>query len=149
VLTALRHADRGTQPRKVLILVSDGDDNASQAKLSDVLDTALRGDVVIFTICLADENNREAKPQVLRELAKITGGESFSPKSNDDITPTLERIAKDIRSSYTIGYAPPPGSARGVRRRIDVDLQGHRYDKFTVRSRSLYIAPEDRSGSAR
>jgi Ca-activated chloride channel homolog len=149
VLTALRYADRGTQPRKVLILVSDGGDNASQAKFPDVLDAALRNDVVIYTLCLADTNDREAKPQVLRELAKITGGESFSPKSNDEVTPALERIAKDIRSSYTIGYAPPQGTTRGVRRRIDVDLQGDRYDKFTVRSRSLYIAPEGRNASSR
>jgi Ca-activated chloride channel homolog len=149
VLTALRYADRGTQPRKVLILVSDGNDNASQATLSDVLDAALRNDVVIYTICLTDPNDREAKPQILRELAKITGGESFSPKSNDDITPALERIAKDIRSSYTIGYAPPQAAPGGVRRRIDIGLQGHGYDKFTVRSRSLYIAPEGRNASAR
>jgi VWFA-related protein len=143
VLTALRHLDRATQPRKVLILVSDGGDNASTARFPDVLDEAMRRDVVIYTICLVDGNDREARPEVLREISAVTGGESFSPKSNDDITPALERIAHDIRSSYTIGYAPPPTSAPGRRRRVEVDLQGHQYDKFKVRARTLYIAPED------
>jgi VWFA-related protein len=149
LLTALRHADTGTQPRKVLLLVSDGGDNASQATFPQVLDAALRRNVVIYTICLADGNDREAKPDVLRELAKVTGGESFFPKSDESITPTLERIAKDIRSSYTIGYAPPPAVGRGVKRRIDVELHGRQYEHLKVRARSLYIAAEDGGGSGR
>jgi VWFA-related protein len=147
MLAALRHLDRGSQSRKVLLLVSDGGDNASRAAFPDVLDAALRRDVVIYTICLADAHDREAKPKLLRELAKVTGGESFFPRSNDEITPTLERIARDIRSSYTIGYAPPPGGGAGARRKIEVDLQGRQYDRFAVRARSLYIAPEDGGGS--
>ena len=142
LLAALRHGDRGSQPRKVLVLVSDGGDNASQARLDDVRDAALRRDVVIYTICLAHQNDRDAKPGVLRELAKITGGEAFFPHKPDEITPTMERIARDIRSSYTIGYAPPAGSPPGARRRIEVSLQGREHGKFAVRSRSLYVAPE-------
>ena len=146
LMASLRHIDHGTQPRKVLLVVSDGGDNASRADFPAVLDAALRRDVVIYTICLSDPHDREARPKLLRELAKVTGGESFVPDSNDEITPMFERIARDIRSSYTIGYAPPPGAVPGARRKIEVDLQGRQYGKFTVRSRSLYIAPEDRGG---
>ena len=145
LVAALRHGDRGSQPRKVLVLVSDGGDNASQAQFSQVVEAALRRDVVIYTICLADENDREAKPRLLRELAKVTGGESFTPRSNDEITPILERIARDIRSSYTIGYAPPPGTTARDRRKVEVDVQGHEYRGYGVRARSLYIP----SGSSR
>jgi VWFA-related protein len=146
LLAALAHLDRGSQARKVLLLVSDGGDNASRARYPEVLDAALRRDVVIYTICLADKTDREANPKLLRELAKVTGGESFVPDSNDEITPTLERIAHDIRSSYTIGYAQPAGAGAGARRRIDVDLRGRQYDDFAVRARSLYIAPESAGG---
>ena len=146
LMAALRHIDRGTQPRKVLLVVSDGGDNASRARFPEVLDGALRRDVVIYTICLADPHDREAKPKLLRELAKVTGGESFFPTSNDDITPTFERIARDIRSSYTVGYAPGPPAGAGARRKIEVDLRGRQYDKYAVRTRSLYIAPEDGGG---
>ena len=142
LLTALRHLDAGSQSRKVLILVSDGGDNASRARFPDVLGAALRRDVVIYTICLADASDREAKPRLLRELARITGGESFEPRSNDEITPILERIARDIRSSYTIGYVPPAGGIAGARRKIDVDVQGREYRRYGVRARSLYIPPE-------
>jgi VWFA-related protein len=147
LLTALRHLDAGAQPRKVLILVSDGGDNASRARFADVLDAALRRDAVIYTICLADPNDREAKPHLLRELSKVTGGESFVPKSNDEITPILERIARDIRSSYTIGYAPPASQASGGgRRKVEVDVQGRDYRGLAVRARSLYIPSEDGGG---
>jgi Ca-activated chloride channel family protein len=146
LLTALRQLDEGSLPRKVLILVSDGGDNASRASFADVLDAALRRDVVIYTICLADPNDREAKPRLLRELAKVTGGESFEPRSNGEITPILERIARDVRSSYTIAYAPPAGPAPGARRQIDVDVQGREYRGYGVRARSLYIPPESGGG---
>ena len=140
LLAALRHLDRGSQSRKVLILISDGGDNASTATFAEVLDAALRRSVVIYTIGLADENDREARPRVMREIAKVTGGEAFFPKSNDDIGPALERICRDIRSSYTIGYAPPPGPRGEDKRKVEVDLLGPQYDRFAVRARSVYIA---------
>jgi len=147
LLTALRHLDSGTQARKALILVSDGGDNASQTRFPEVLDAALRRDVVIYTVCLADADDREAKPGLLRELSKVTGGESFTPRSNNEIAPVFERIARDIRSSYTIGYAPPADRTAGSRRKVEVDVQGRDYRSFNVRARSLYIPAED--GSAR
>ena len=146
LLSALRHLDRGAQPRKVLILVSDGGDNASRARFPDVLDAALRRDVVIYAIGLADPEDREAKPRLLRELAAVTGGEAFFPRTNEEITPILERIARNIRSSYTIGYAPPAAADAGPRRKVQVDLQGGTHRKYAVRARSLYIAPEDGRG---
>src|SRR5688572_12995057 len=69
LLAALQQLDRGAQPRRVLIVVSDGGDNASRARFADVLDAALRRDVVIYTIGLADRDDRDAKPKLLRELS--------------------------------------------------------------------------------
>ena len=142
LLMSLQQLDRGTQPRKVLIVVSDGGDNASRGRFPDVLDAALRRDVVIYTIGLADRDDRDAKPGLLRELADVTGGEAFFPKSNDEIGPVLERIARDIRSSYTIGYAPPSGAAADGRRKVQVDVHGPDHRKLKDRSRTLYIAQE-------
>jgi VWFA-related protein len=147
MLAALRHLDAGAAARKVLILVGDGGDNASRTAFPDVLDAALRRDVVIYTIGLADRDDREAKPGRLRELAEVTGGEAFFPRSNEEITPLFERIARDIRSSYTLGYAPPDGTNADKRRKVEVTLIGPAHGKFRVRTRSLYIPPE--SGSAR
>ena len=146
LLAALQQLDRGTQPRKVLIVVGDGGDNASRARVAEVLDAALRRDVVIYTIGLADPDDREANPRLLRELAEVTGGEAFFPKSNEAIGPALERIARDIRSSYTIGYAPPAGESADRRRKVQVDVHGPDRRKLAVRARTLYLVPEDGSG---
>ena len=135
---ALRHLARGGKPRKVLIVVSDGGDNASRAKFSDVLDAALRTDVVIYTIGLHDENDRDAKPGLLRELADVTGGEAFFPRDNESVTPVLERIARDIRSSYTIGYVPP-SAAPDARRTVKVDVKPADRRNLKVRVRSTYV----------
>lgn len=140
----LSHLDAGTMTRKVLIVVSDGGDNASAKRYEDVLDAALRRDVVIYTVAIYDGYDRDAKPQVLRDLAAATGGEACFPKRLADVGPALERIAHDIRSSYTIGYAPPAGGTATARSiRVDVRPQGR---KLTVRARSAYIkdSPEAR-----
>jgi VWFA-related protein len=140
----LSHLDAGAMTRKVLIVVSDGGDNASAKRYEDVLDAALRRDVVIYTVAIYDGYDRDAKPQVLRDLAAATGGEACFPKRLEDVGPALERIARDIRSSYTIGYAPPPGGTAAARSiRVDVRPQGR---KLTVRARSTYIkdSPEAR-----
>ena len=139
---ALQQLDRGQCPRKVLLIVSDGGDNASRASFARILDGALRRDIVIYTIGLVDPNDRDARPDLLRKLADVTGGESFFPKSNPDILPTRERIARDIRSSYTLGYVPPVG-ATAIQRRVRVDVEAADRRKLAVRARSLYIGQGD------
>lgn len=145
MLAALTYLERGTQPRRVLILVGDGGDNASRASFADVLEAALRRDVVIYTVGLADRDDPEARPKRLRELADVTGGEAFFPRNNHEIGPVFQRIARDIRSSYMIGYDPLAATTAGGggRRKVEVDLQGRDYRKFTVRARSVYIPRED------
>jgi VWFA-related protein len=141
---ALRQLDRGSLARKILLVVSDGGDNASRATFDGVLDAALRRDVVIYTIGLADANDDGARPDVLKKLSEVTGGEAFFPKSNDQIGPTLERIAHDIRSSYTLGYVPDGKHRDGAARRIKVDVHSADQRKLAVRARTMFIAPESR-----
>jgi len=138
---ALGHLDGGSCARKILLVVSDGGDNASRARFEDVLDAALRHDVVIYTIGVADANDGDARPEVLKKLSEVTGGEAFFPKSNAQIGPVLERIAHDIRSSYTLGYVPDGGHRDGVARRIRVDVHSGDRRKLAVRARTLFIAP--------
>src|SRR4051812_23403068 len=136
---ALGHLDGGSCARKILLVVSDGGDNASRARFEDVLDAALRHDVVIYTIGVADANDGDARPEVLKKLASVTGGEAFFPKKNEEITPALERIARDIRSSYTVGYVPGGEQNAAARRRIEVDVHAPDQRRVHVRARSLYV----------
>lgn len=135
----LRHLDDGTKPRKVLIVVSDGGDNASHLRFEDILNEALRRDVVIYSVGIYDSNNSDAKPAILRDLASATGGEAFFPKTLDHVRPSLERIARDIRSSYTIGYVPPATGEPGRRRSVRVDLRSPDGRKLAVRVRTAYV----------
>jgi len=142
---ALSHLDGGAKSRKVLIVVSDGGDNASAKRYEDVLDAALRRDVVIYTVGIYDSYDKDAKPEVLRDLAGATGGEACFPAKLTEVGPALERIARDIRSSYTIGYAPP-ADGKNAARRIKVEVRPADGRRLAVRARSAYIkdSAEDR-----
>jgi Ca-activated chloride channel family protein len=145
----LRQLDEGHRTRKVLVVVSDGGDNASRASFDEILDTALRKDVVIYTIGMYDPNDREAKPRLLRELADATGGEAFFPRADEDVTPVLQRIARDIRSGYTVGYIPPAGADSQRRRSVRVDVRSPDGRKLAVRARSSYIGSPSGKGDGR
>ena len=138
VRTALKHLDSGHEEKKVLIVVSDGGDNASAAKFEEVLDLALRMDAIIYAIGMYDEYDRDAKPDVLRKLARATGGEVYFPHSPDDATRILEQIARDIRSGYTLGYMP--STERNGYRAIHVEVHAPDGRKLSVRARSGYVA---------
>lgn len=145
IAAGLQHLGKGTRSRKVLVVVSDGGDNASTTGFAAVLDTALRSDVVIYGIGIYDSNDRDAKPGLLRRLADATGGDAFFPKTTADVTPLLERIARDIRSGYTVGYVPPSRNTAQPRRvRVEVRTADGR--KLAARARSAYI---DVRGSGR
>ena len=134
----LEHVEKGSAQKKVLILLSDGGDNASRRSFDEVLDAARRSDTVIYTIGMADQYDDDADPDVLKELARATGAEAYFPDDVDDLTTLLERIARDIRSGYTIGYVPGQ-QAEGFQE-VRVDVMSDR--DLTVRARSGYMRKE-------
>ena len=138
VRTALKHLADGHEQKKVLILISDGGDNASTSTFNDVLDMALRMDAVIYAIGMYDQYDRDAKPDVLRKLAKATGGVAYFPHAAEDATKILEEIARDIRSGYTLGYVP--SDSRSGYRAIRVEVHSPDNRKLSVRARAGYVA---------
>jgi len=134
---AMRHLEKGHESRKVLIVVSDGGDNASRTTCDDILDRALRSDIVVYTVGIFDSDDDEKNPKLLKKLSDVTGGEAFFPKTNEDVQPVFERIARDIRSSYTLGYVPRDG--RPGEHRLHVDVRDPARRKLTVRARAAYV----------
>ena len=135
----LQHLQHGTRDRKALILVSDGGDNASEQTLSAVLDRARRTEAVIYSLTLFDPDNRDARPQVLKVLTRETGGRVFVAKRPDDVTRSFAQIAQEVRSGYSIGFAPSETSQSGFRSiRVLVDAGDHR--QFIARTRAGYYA---------
>jgi VWFA-related protein len=117
-------------------VVSDGGDNASKATFEDVLQSALRMDAVIYTVSLYDQYDDEGRPDLLKRLASVTGGEAHFVRNISQVTATFERIARDIRSGYVIGYSPQ-SAAEGYHA-VRVAVQPPDRRKLTVRARSGY-----------
>jgi Ca-activated chloride channel homolog len=134
---ALSRLAQGRCSKKVLIVMSDGGDNASKATFEEVLTTALRMDAVIYTLSIRDQYDTDARPDVLKKLATVTGGKAFVARRLSDVSAMLDRIARDIRSGYILGYVPPPSGAGYHAIRVTVEPPD-RDRKLSVRARSGY-----------
>jgi VWFA-related protein len=141
VAAALDHLKKGNRDKKVLIVVSDGGDNASHHSLAQVMTMAGQPGAIIYTIGLFDENDPDQKPHVLKQLAKTTGGEAFLPGSVKEVVPICKRIARDIRNQYTIVYIPTNSKQDGTYRLIQVKAGTQDRERLMVRTRAGYYAP--------
>jgi Ca-activated chloride channel family protein len=142
-LEGLKRVAAGSHPRQVLIAVSDGDDNASKASRDEVLKQVQQSDATIYTIALIDPLTREGNPQLLRRLARATGGESYRPRRADDISEAFNEIARDIRSAYTLAYTPTRATAgtsdeQPRRRTVRVYVRSKDGRALRVRTRDGY-----------
>src|SRR3954471_11059029 len=106
VVSGLDYASRGSRDRRVLVVLSDGGDNASEATLKDVVTRVQSSNTVIYSVALEDPLDQDANPGKLKQLAELSGGASFTPKTVADVRQAFQKIARDIRHMYTIGYEP-------------------------------------------
>jgi VWFA-related protein len=140
VAGGLEHLNKGNRNKKVLIVISDGGDNASSRKLDQIMTMAGRSDAIIYTIGVFDENDPDRDPGMLKQLAKATGGMAFLPGSVKDVVPICERIAHDIRNQYTIAYVPSNEKQDGTYRALQVKAGTPDRKSLIVRTRAGYYA---------
>ena len=154
VIASLDHLKLGNRDKRVLLVITDGDDNASRYTQEELMAAAQKSNAVIYTIGLlgsdetsglfkirGGEAHRAAK--VLKDLAEATGGEAYFPKSLDEVESTCRQIAHDIRNQYTLAYRPTNLKKDGTFRNIRVDAyQPHTKNKYVVRTRPGYFAPK-------
>ena len=95
---------------------------------------------LVYTIGIFDEEDADRNPAVLRRLAAATGGEAFFPNHLNEVVAICERIARDIRHQYTLGYVPNHATRPGAYRAIQVVARTAGKTKLLVRTRSGYIA---------
>jgi Ca-activated chloride channel homolog len=141
IAVALDHLKKGNRDKQVLIVISDGGDNASRHTLAEIMVLAGQPNAIIYTIGVFDDQDADRNPGVLKRLAKQTGGVSFLRESLADVTPICERIAHDIRSQYTIAYVPTNRKRDGAYRVIQVKASATGYGHLHVRTRTGYLAP--------
>lgn len=136
----VEYLSRGTRDRKVLVLLSDGGDNASRTTKEEAVHQAQSSNAVIYTIGLIEPGSRDANPGLLKELSLASGGELYRPKGSDGIAHVLDTIARDIRHTYTIGYTPTNTARDGAFRTVRVVVTAPPGRPVVVRSRTGYRA---------
>jgi VWFA-related protein len=142
VQMSLNHLkEKARKDKKVLVLVTDGEDNVSIVKMEDLVKSAQQSGAVIYCVgLLGDEEplNAARAKRALVELANTTGGESFFPDDLSQVDRIAHQVARDIRNQYTIEYTPSNPAMDGTFRQIKVvvDAPG----KPVVRTRSGYYA---------
>lgn len=141
VAAALAHLKKGKQDKQVLIVVSDGADNASQYDAARIITLAKKSEAIIYTIGIFEPADPDRNPSSLKQFAKATGGEAFLPQSVKDANAICERIARDIRSQYTLTYAPTSLKYDGSYRGIQVKAKAPGGESLFVRTRAGYYAP--------
>jgi Ca-activated chloride channel family protein len=149
IVAGLKQLELGRRDKKALVVISDGGDNASKIKRKEMLDMVERSVATIYTIGLYDNDDPDRDPGILRELAKISGGEAYFPASPSGMVSVCRRIAKDIRTRYTIAYIPKAENGAGSLRHIRVRVSAKGHARLSTRTRSSYRYDEDSNQSTK
>jgi Ca-activated chloride channel family protein len=142
IVAGLLQLELGRRDKKALVVISDGGDNASRHKRREMLDMVERSVATVYTIGLSDADDPDRDPGILRELAKVSGGEAYFPASPSGMVSVCRRIAKDIRTRYTIGYIPQTENGASPLRHIRVRVSAPRHARLSARTRSSYLYDE-------
>ena len=131
--------------RKVLILLTDGEDQGSKVRLDAALEAAQKSDIIIYSIDISDRSFYGGRglgfsgDSVLRKISEETGGRVIQAKNANDTSIAFQRIADELRTQYLLGYTPTNTKLDGTFRKITVKV---RAEDAKVNARRGYYAPE-------
>ena len=155
IYLSVDHVKKGRLDKKVLLVISDGEDTASKWGYNKVLEHVKNAkDVVVYAVGILEENDGRSgglfgrSPQKkaregLTEIAELSGGQAFFPKDIDEVAVICRRIARNLRNQYTIGYSPKNDKPDGAWRELTVKQVNFpkNLGKVEVRHRKGYTAP--------
>lgn len=129
--------------RKILVLFTDGEDTRSALGLGEVLQLIRSSGVTIYPIAFtggfsAGSTRALRSKSVLEQMAELSGGAVYTPRSSKDLSGIYTRILQELQSQYVLGYVSDDPAHDGKFRRLKVDVAGK---GFRVRHRSGYFAP--------
>ena len=131
----------GLEGRKVIIVISDGDDNSSDRTLDETIEKAQKSDTVVYAVGTNPTqlfgSDRDRGNKYLKRLTEETGGRLFLPVKLEDLTQSFLQISEELRSQYTLGYRSSNAKRDGSYRRIKITTTNK---LFKVRSRDGYYA---------
>ena len=148
IVASLDHLKKGHKDKRVLLVITDGDDDASSKSFAYTLKAAVDSNAVIYAIGVFSDDDRKNNKKMVRkstkdltELAEATGGLAFFPPRLEDVDPVCVQVARDIRNQYTLGYYPTNTATDGTFRAVKVDLvEPKGKGKLSLRTRSGYYA---------
>jgi Ca-activated chloride channel family protein len=146
IAEGLNHLQLSRSEKKALLIVSDGGDNASGRKYSDVLELARRSQAVIYAIVLVGASEEE-NPGVLRHLCKDTGGLAFFPEKGLSVSDISAIVARDLREQYTLAFVPEKKSADHYYK-IHVAVTAPGQGKLQVRTRAGYYTGSEKPAAS-
>jgi VWFA-related protein len=141
VIASLDYLKDAPLQKRVLIVLSDGGDNASQHTRQEMLDAAAASDALIYTVAKRDNGGPEddGDPGVMRKLAEVSGGVAYFPNTEQQVIDSFTEIAGNIRRGYSIGYAPS-AAADGRYHRVKVIVQAPGRKNLSAHVRHGYTA---------
>jgi Ca-activated chloride channel homolog len=148
VIGSLDHLKKAAKDKKVLLVVTDGVDNASRRTLANAVQEAQRSDALIYSVGIFSDDDikhnrgdmKKAR-RALTELATSTGGLAFFPENVSDTESICAQIARDIRNQYTVAYYPTNTARDGSYRTVQITVAPQRgQNKLQVRTRTGYYA---------
>jgi Ca-activated chloride channel family protein len=141
---ALDHlVKKGTRDKKVLLIITDGEDNASRLSLEQVVKAVQHSNVLVYTVgLLGDEGPRSTRraKRALEAISKASGGAVYFPRNPDDVNVVATQISNDIRNQFVLAYTPTNLAYDGSYRKVEVRVSSKKYSKLFVRTRTGYYA---------
>ena len=147
VLAAKHLRDQGFHEKKVLLILSDGDDNHSHYSLNQALEAVRESKIIVYSIGLRDPADdiyvfSSQGKRALKKVAEVTGGASYFPRSVSEVQGICRTIARDLRNQYTIGYRPSNEKLDGSWRKVLVRMKPARgASGVKIRTKQGYYAP--------
>jgi VWFA-related protein len=126
--------------RRAMIVLGDGDDNASRYTRDQALEMAQKADVVVYAISTNNTKIDRDGDKVLRYFAEETGGIAFFPFKVQDLSQSFENISNELRHQYNVLYRPDPLRTDGLYHRVDIKVKNRK--ELIVRARKGYYAPK-------
>ena len=144
VVAAIDHLENAEHQKRVLIVLSDGEDNASLVSKDDMLAKAGRSNTIIYTVShrMAGLTGGDGNRGLLRKLADTSGGIAYFPRNDTEAVSAFEEIAQNIRRGYALGYVPANTAHDGGFRRVTVRVRAPGHTNLRVRARDGYLASD-------
>jgi Ca-activated chloride channel family protein len=122
LILALDHMENAKHTKRAILLITDGIDNSSKHTLAEAIDATKRSHVAVYTVGLLSQSGGLQAEDSLIEIAEASGGRAFFPQDVEQASMAMQRVARDLREQYTLGYFPTNGNRDGAWRSVRVDV---------------------------